>query len=92
MQKELIAISNTNIYNVQVQYFGNDCDVLGMLRLFDVWKSKGDLVHKRSIFDDDEIYPDFSYSFELPTEIYDFFKTEYFATFMKRKNIDLILC
>lgn len=96
--KEIMRISYNYTYNTNVEYYGTRTDILDMLRLFDLWGSKGQYFCKGDLHNDtmtsltirsiDEPY-DQKYRFELSKEFYDYAKTDDFARAMRRAEIEL---
>lgn len=85
--KELMRISYCRTYNTNVEYYGNRTDILDMLRLLDVWGSKGQYFSKEDLHYDEPC--DQKYRFELSKEFYNYAKTDDFAHAMRRAGIEL---
>lgn len=85
--KELMRIRYCCTYHTSVEYYGNRIAILCMLRLLDVWGSKGEYFSKEDL-DIDEPY-DRKYRFELSKEFYDYAKSDDFANAMRRVGIEL---
>lgn len=85
--KEIMRISYNYTYNTNVEYYGTRTDILDMLRLFDLWGSKGQYFCKKDLHCDEPY--DQKYCFELSKEFYDYAKTDDFARAMRRAEIEL---
>lgn len=88
--RELMHVSYSPNYNTRVVYYGTLTDVLGMLRMLELWGSGGEFIGNQNFqLSDGRVLKSGTYTFELSQEFYVYAKSSDFVHKMGRKGIEV---
>lgn len=85
---DLVTISYNPIYNVCVEYYGDNDDIIRFFSILDIWGSRGEYESSGYLSKEDQWTKSSKWRFELSKDILPYFKEE-LPFLLSRRSIEV---